>query len=234
MLTDNPNRKHLVRSRRKPMSYKNNKEYSDEQKIELIKMYLLTGNLAFSAASLSIPEITARQWKNTNWWKETEHELRLQQDFEVNAHLSKIVEKSLEVVADRLQGGDYIYDSKIGKMVRRPVSAIQANKIVQDMLDRRDLLDKKTTTGASQEVAIDKFVQLAEKFAQLAQKTTEKPPVEVTDVIYVEEKSDAVHDRREEGLQEGEREILVETGAEEEPGETEQSSEGSDSGWTYA
>lgn len=182
------------------------KQWSDVQRTELIQLYLMLGNLTLACATLKIPYETARNWKVQQWWKEIEHELRTQQDFEVSAKLGNIVERSLSALSDRIENGDFIYDTKVGKMVRRPIPAKDANKIVNDMLDRRDAIEKKHNAQSNQEVAVDKFIQLAEKFAELAQKTTEKAPVEVTDVIYVdsskaptediimEDEEDAVHE----------------------------------------
>lgn len=182
-------------------------QWSDVQRTELIQMYLMTGNLRIASATLKIPYETARTWKVQQWWKELEHELRTQQDFEVSAKLATIVERSLTALQDRIEHGDFIYDSKVGKMVRRPIPAKDANKIVNDMLDRRDTLEGKQNAQSTQGVAMDKFIQLAERFADLAQKKTEKATVEVTDVIYVtepQENTDAVHEERETRLQDGE------------------------------
>ena len=181
---DNPNAT-AVTKRRAVSAAK--KRWSDEQKLELIKMYLMTGNLALSAASLKISEVTARKWKATNWWKEREHELRVQKDFKVSARLEKIIEKSLVAVEDRLDNGDFHYNKDTGSIERRPVTMQAAHKVAVDLMERKDVLDKRAEAGDTQEVAVDKFIQLAEKFAALAQKTQEKPPVEVTDVIYVNE-----------------------------------------------
>lgn len=211
---DNPNAVSVTKRRAISAT---KKSWSDEQKLELIKMYLMTGNLALSAASLKIPEHTARKWKGSNWWKEREHELRVQKDFKVSARLEKIIEKSLIAVEDRLDNGDFFFNRDTQAVERRPVSMQAAHKVAVDLMERKDVLDKRAEAGDTQEIAVDKFIQLAEKFASLAQKTQEKPPVEVTDVIYVnesdqeEEDDHAVHDEREEGLQERESEVQLET-----------------------
>lgn len=210
MFTDSPNTP--TKSKRRAVA-KSGARWSDSQKMELIQMYLLTGNLALSAASLKIPEDTARQWKAKNWWKEREHELRIQKDFKISNRLERIVDKSLELVDDRLQHGDFFYNKNSGTLERKPVSLLQAHKVASDMLDRRELLEKKLNAGQTQEVAIDKFVQLAEKFAALAQKTQEKPPVEVTDVIYIPE-GEEVPEEPENSLEETDTTDFVPTEAE--------------------
>src|SRR5690606_32252526 len=98
MFNDNPNTPAVTRRRAVSAT---KKRWSDEQKLELIKMYLLTGNLALSSAALKIPEDTARRWKGSIWWKEREHELRLQKDFKVSARLEHIIDRSLVMVEDR-------------------------------------------------------------------------------------------------------------------------------------
>jgi hypothetical protein len=56
------------------------------------------------------------------------------------------------------------------------------------------------------------LLKLAEKFASLVTSKTEKP-VEIIDVedVQIKEEEHAIHDERQEGLQEGEREVQLET-----------------------
>ena len=174
-----------------------NKSYSDEQKMELVKLYLITGNLAASAASLRIPEVTARYWKAKEWWKQLESEMRVSEQLQLSARMKRIVERSMAVVEDRLENGDWQYNPKTGQLFRKPVLMKDAHKVTMDMATKAiELDDKRVEAPELEESTQNKFVELAEKFANLAQKAIEKPPVEVTDVVYVEN-TDAVPKERE-------------------------------------
>lgn len=210
--TDRPMYAGAVKNKRKKPG-DSNKHYSDEQKIELVKMYMVTGVLSLAAASLKIPEVTARNWKTKDWWKQLENELRFEKNIKLSSRLQRIVERCLDAVEDRLENGDWIYDQKIGELRRKPVGLKDVHKVAMDMVDRVDVIEKAHVAAPElQDSMADRFAKLAEQFATLATKQQEKPPVEVTDVIYVEEKKNstnsaiggeddrALHEERKEGL----------------------------------
>lgn len=215
-LTDNPRIQKAVRTTRKKPG-DSNRNYSDEQKMELMKLYILTGNLALSAATLKIPEITARWWKKKDWWKQLEAEMRQSERIELSSRLKRIAEKAQEATMDRLENGDWKYDSKTGRLFRLPVAMKDAHKVTMDIVDKTLVLEKNLVEAPElEESKADKFAELAARFASLTEKVLEKPPVEVTDVIYVET-SDALHEERKTGLQERERTVQLEAGSTEEP-----------------
>jgi len=221
-LTDNDRMKDKQRvARKKPGD--SNKAWSDEQKMELCKLYLITGNLKQAAASLQIPEVTARYWKAKDWWKQLEAEMRVSEQIQLSARMKRLVEKSMAVVEDRLENGDWQYNSKTGQLFRKPVAMKDAHKVTMDMATKAIEIDEKRVDAPELEEATqNKFVELAEKFAALAQKVIEKPPLEVTDVVFVENKeyADAVHEEREARLQDGIPEVPQPGRADQEPLET--------------
>lgn len=229
MLSDNDNIKRIKRSpRRRRTPYQLGARYSDAQKIEACQLYMLTGNLSAVSMALQINYETLKVWKKSQWWKDLERELRLQDELQLSVQLKKIVAKSLSNVEDRLENGDFTFDKKTGKLIRRPVTALTAHKIAVDMMDKRDsILDKALGETTIAEDKIQKTLEnLAESFKKMAQQS--KGTVEVTDVITVEkENTDAVLEEREEGLQDGVSEVPQPSGATGEPLEEDDGSEGS-------
>jgi hypothetical protein len=157
------------------------RSWSDSQKLEAITTYLSLGNLSLTSRVLKIPEMTLREWKQKDWWKEMEIDLKSQENIQLSARLKRIIESTLAATEDRLANGDFIYDNKSGQMVRKPVSMKDAHKVAMDMMNRRDVLDNQRPQSVSVEQIDDKLSKLAEKFEQIANGT--KPIIEVTDVI---------------------------------------------------
>lgn len=188
------------------------RHWSDSQKIECVGLYLSLGNLALTAATLKIPEPTVRLWRATEWWARVENELKLQDSIQLSASAKRVVEKSMAVIADRLDHGDWIYDQKSGQMRRKPVQMRDAVQAAKVMMDQKIALDKVEIREHSTERIEDKLNKLMERFADMS---APKKEIVVTDVILGEETSDAVHEGREEGLQEGERAVQQPSGAEE-------------------
>ena len=214
MLTDNELSQKQGRNPRRrsasPIAAK--RPWSDAQKIEAVTLWLSLGNLNLVGATLKIPEDTLRRWKATTWWKEVADEIALQDRIQLSATAKNIVDKSLGVIADRLENGDWIYDQKVGQLRRKPVAMKDALAVADRMLDRKDQLDKVQVIGATTESVEQKLNKLMEKFAQIASPA-------VTDVIYVE-KENASDEERQTGLQLRQG-ISEETGTGEEPGSEE-------------
>lgn len=154
--------------------------YSDSQKMDLVKTYLVTGNLLHSAATLNIPYITAKSWKKSEWWQELVSDIKTEDRVVLSDRLKRIVNRSLDITEERLDNGDWIYDQKTGEMMRKPVSMKDAHKVTVDLIDRREMLEDKPQEQTSVESVAAKLDAIAEKFAMIA---NAKPKIEVTDVI---------------------------------------------------
>lgn len=142
--------------------------HSDSQRIELVTTFLATGNLALTAATLQIPESTARRWKAAPWFKQMVEEIRNEETLVIDAKLKKVVDKSIDALLDRVEGGDYQFDQKTGHLIRKPISARDASVITRDMIDRRQLLQgkKEQETKGTMD---SKLLLLAQEFAKFAQ-----------------------------------------------------------------
>lgn len=218
-LTDNERVQKQERNPRRRGTSAAKRPWSDAQKIEAVTLWLSLGNLNLVGATLRIPEDTIRKWRATQWWKEVAEEIQLQDRIQLSATAKNIVDKSLGVIAERLENGDWIYDQKSGQMRRKPVTMKDALSVADRMLDRKEQLDKAQNTGAESSESVEqKLNKLMEKFSQIAA----APPPQVTDVIYVKEETSA---KDEEGAERDLRSGLLlrqgiseESGASEEPG----------------
>lgn len=135
--------------------------WSEDQKIEAVAKYLILGNLSEVARETKIPRDTLAKWKGTDWWTDTEADIRKQTNQELQGKLGKIIDKSLKAVEERLDKGDFVYDPKSGSIKRIGVKASVANQISKDAIDRKVLLEKITTRSTSSEEAV------AERLASL-------------------------------------------------------------------
>lgn len=157
------------------------KWWSDAQKLETVKTFLMTGNLAMTARILKIPDDTVRRWVKTTWWTEIVDDLRTQDELLLSTRLQKIVSKTLDVVEDRLEHGDYVYDQKSGAMRRKPVALRDAHKVGLDLDNKRELILSRQAPRASEEQIDDKLLKLAKSFADIVngRKTDNEQAVDV-------------------------------------------------------
>jgi hypothetical protein len=160
------------------------KHQSDETKIDTIKTFLaLGGNLKLTSGATGIPYPTLKGWKATQWWNDVVTELRKAEKLELSVSTKTILNKSLALIEDRLNNGDFIYDQKKGKLIRKPLQAKDLHKIAVDMMDRKDKLDKATASDEVHESHDEKLKSLAERFAALAIKAVEKQSKIDSDVV---------------------------------------------------
>ena len=146
------------------------KHWSDSQKLEAVKTYLMLGSVRLTATLLKIPEVTLKVWRATSWWKELEAELKIQDELQLSTRLKGVIEKSLAVVEDRLEHGNFIYDQKTSKLKRVPVNLKDAHRVALDSVQQKDLIATRYVEQANDGQIEDKLLKLAEKFAEIATK----------------------------------------------------------------
>ena len=163
------------------------KHYTDAKKIEVVTSYLALGKAPMVEALTGVPRQTIRQWKCQPWWKDLEHEIRQEDDYELDAKTSKVIDRTLDVVMDRLENGDFILDSRSGSIKRVPVKMKDAHRVTVDMIDKRNLIRGKPTS-ITQKVAVeDVMANLANQFKEWAQQIKGTKVIDVTDAEIVNE-----------------------------------------------
>lgn len=150
--------------------------YTQTEKINCLKLYLVTGNLTAVCATLKIPYETARQWKYSKWWEDLSTEIKAEGRIELSAKLKKVAEKALGETLDRLENGDWVM-SPTGELTRKPVSAAVAAKVATDFLSKHEDLDRGAET--SLQGVKDRLDMLAETFEKFSKKVRK---VEVLDI----------------------------------------------------
>ncbi len=198
LLSDDKTNKYRPTGKRRSVEKKGFR-WSDSQKIEAVQTYLILGSLKLTAGALKIPFDTLKLWKSSQWWKDLIEELRIQDDLQLSNRLKKIISRSYDVLEDRLEHGDFVFDQKTGEMRRKPVSMRDATKVAVDLSEtRQELVDRHLGGQSVTEDKIEKTLnELAQKFAEIANQVQKKPSMEVTDVIFGQETGDAKNEERE-------------------------------------
>lgn len=139
-------------------------QWPESKKIELVTTYLATGSLLMSSGICKVPYTTCKHWKKQPWFKDMIANIRSEEKMELDAKVSKIVNKTLDVIVDRLDGGDYILDSKSGTVKRVPVKMRDAKSVMTDLFDKRQLLRNEPTSITESQTVDKRLEMLAERF----------------------------------------------------------------------
>lgn len=157
--------------------------YSEKEKLNAVCVFAMCGNSRRTAEITKIPEATIRTWKQTEWWNEINHRIVLEQDEELASNLSKTMDKALEQINDRLENGNYIYNAKLDKLVRKPADAKELAAVTAMSLDKRQLLRGQPTSRTERVSQDERLKGLANQFAQFVKaKQVEQVPEEVEEV----------------------------------------------------
>lgn len=148
-----------------------------------------------------VPVETIRVWKRSDWWKKLVDEMQYETNVELDTKLTKVMDKALDQVMDRLENGEYMYDPRTGKVKRIPAKLRDVGKIANDMVDKKQLIrkqERQKQDGPHIQVTADHLLKLAQEFAKFAtgKDIDEKPGVliegestEILDQLGLEEGS---------------------------------------------
>ncbi len=191
-----------------------NAVWKPEKKIEAVTTYLALGSLKQTAAVTGVSHSLIKQWHGQAWWRDLENEIVASRRVASANKLSKIVDKSLDVIDDRLDNGDFAYNSKSGEVYRKPVTLRDATTAANALMQRAAIIEKmnkdEQVVEATQTIQ-EQLVSLAAEFAKMNKRNNNG----AQDVAF-KEIDDAIHEEREEGLQDGSEEIHLEAGSSEE------------------
>lgn len=160
------------------MAHKEFEHWSEAKQIEAVTTFLVLGNMSLVAAATGVPVGTLRRWKAQSWWTEMVSQIQTESDQQLDSKLAKRVDKALDLVMDRLEQGDFIYNPKTGEFVRKPVSLRDTWKMTNEMLDKRMLLRKQPKEQANQEAVGAILKNLATEFAAMARKKVKEDGTE--------------------------------------------------------
>ena len=197
--------------------------YTDASKIQVVTAFLTLGKVPLVEALTGVPRSTIKLWKTQPWWGEMVKEIQSEENQEVDSRLSKIINKTMDVIDDRLENGEWILDSRQGKAIRVPVKLKDASSTARDLFKQRDAIRNAPVAREKEEAQADRLLKLAEQFAEFAKAI--KPPQrekEITGRVI----EDAVYEERNERLSDGIQKIPLSTGADQEPVNEELSSVG--------
>jgi hypothetical protein len=112
--------------------------------LEAVRLFALYGSLARVAADLKVPIYALKKLSRTEFWARELADLQQAQRALQNVKLTEILENSLEALADRVDGGDFIY---VGGMLKRaPLSAATLARVADCVFEKQRLLQELPTS----------------------------------------------------------------------------------------
>ena len=142
--------------------------YTEKEKINACCVFAVSGNSRRTAEITKVPEATIRAWKQTIWWQEITVRIYEEQDEGLSSKLTSLVDKAVEAINDRLEHGDYLYNPKKDKLVRKPIGARDLATITIMAVDKRQLLRGEPTSRVEKVSVDERMKDLAMQFKKFA------------------------------------------------------------------
>jgi hypothetical protein len=77
-------------------------KYTDQQRMEVVLLYAISGNAKKVAKDTGIPRTTIVGWKKTDWWQDAVMSVRSEKADEHRAKYSELVDKAQQVALEKL------------------------------------------------------------------------------------------------------------------------------------
>lgn len=153
------------------------------RKIEVVALYVLLGNASEVERLTKVPRETINSWRKMDWWHEVMMRIRADKNDELDSKFTKIIDKAVSTIEDRIDNGDYIYTPKDGKIQRKPVNLKDVTQVTSMVLDKRQLLRGEPTSISGKINTDERLKTLQEEFRKFSKaRTLTKDEVEVSSV----------------------------------------------------
>jgi hypothetical protein len=179
----------IIGKRRGPgFKFSNPNYYNLEQKTDACAMYCVYGDIEQVSELTGIPAKFLREWKQEPWWNEIQKKVFVEQNEKLAGRITGVLDKSLEHLVDRLDNGDFLWDVRKSKLVRKPVDTKVLATVFNTLVSRRQLIRGEPTSITTQVGVDDRLKLLAQQFEKFAAaKEVEQIAPTVIDVSFTEE-----------------------------------------------
>lgn len=143
--------------------------WSGKKHIEVITTYLALGSMEETSRVCNVPTETIKSWRKKDWWAEIVEDIQGGSGQRTDNKMTKIIDKALDLLVERIEEGDYQYDQKTGRMVKIPLKARDLERVAAGLFDKRQLIRKQPTSIRESDLnQKDRLVELAAQFAKFA------------------------------------------------------------------
>ena len=149
--------------------------------------YLATGSIAETSRIINVPYRTVQEWTYSDWWKQLMTEIQSGENQKTDNKMSRVIEKTLDMLVSRIEEGDYQYDQKTGRLVKIPLKARDLERITSGLFDKRQLIRKQPTNIKQDDLnQADRLLKLAEQFAKFSGTSRIEEELEVIKEEFIE------------------------------------------------
>ena len=142
--------------------------FPQQTKIDACTMYCVYGDVDEVSKLTKVPVKYIRQWKEEPWWNEIQKKVFVEQNEKLGSRISTVLDRSLTEIEERLTNGDYLWDIRKSKLVRKPIDTKILSTLFNNLVNRRQLIRGEPTSITNKVGVDDRLKFLAEQFEKFA------------------------------------------------------------------
>lgn len=158
----------LAKKRGPGFKFNNPSYFNLEQKTDACALYCVYGDVDQVSELTGIDPKFLRQWRDEPWWSEIQKKVFIEQNEKLASRISGVLDRSLDHLVDRLDNGDYLWDVRKSKLVRKPVDTKVLSNLFNNLITRRQLIRGEPTSITTQVAVDDRLKLLADQFQKFA------------------------------------------------------------------
>jgi hypothetical protein len=142
--------------------------FPQQTKVDACTLYCVYGDTDEVSKLTNVPVKYIRQWKEEPWWNEIQKKVFTEQNEKLASRINSVLDNSLTHIVDRLDNGDYLWDVRKSKLVRKPIDTKVLSNLFNTLVHRRQLIRGEPTNITSQVAVDDRLRLLAQQFEKFA------------------------------------------------------------------
>lgn len=142
--------------------------YTAYQRIDALFGYFIEGSVRGAAKLVGMPEGTILSWAQQSWWKNAIVKIKELKQEDLDVKYTRLIDRTVVEIADRLDNGDEKIHAKTGKPVRVKVGAKDLMLIGAMAFDKRALIRRDPNTISEKVITVqDRNQILADQFKKV-------------------------------------------------------------------
>lgn len=155
------------------------KWWPDVKKIEVATLYAVLRDSEKINQLTDVPVKVIDSWINEPWFGEIVLKVRKERNEKLDAAITEVLAKGLEIVQDRFENGELMVNRRTGEEYRVPVNVKNVAIVADVFFDKRQLIRGEATTRTETITQEQKLEKLKNNFEKLARSKLINPSVPV-------------------------------------------------------
>lgn len=157
----------------------NKKWWPDSKKLESATLFAILRDSKKVSDLTSVPASVIDDWSMEPWFGEIIVKVKKERNEKLDAAITDVLSKGLEIVRDRFENGEIYIDKRTKQEYRVPVNVKNVAIVADIFFDKRQLIRGEATTLTSTITQEEKLQRLRDNFESLAKSKLINPTAEI-------------------------------------------------------